>query len=346
LFFSGATHGKINVSNDTIISNVHLMRCNYDKFELIGNVFKKDSARVDVMNSTINNLFITANRAKVMNIHFTQDTVGLFDISNLWLSEPKSSCGISEISFFQSQLNDYIMTDVVTTKYKCNLRFRECSFGKKAWLLDVDVDTLEMTNCNEIASGMMFNSVKRSHPTILKFNQTDLKNVGFDYDERYLLYQWSNPEATRSVYEALLVKFQNEKKLDSFERVDKEYFQFRHNWLVNFISFCWWDYGYNKWLIIYWTIAFVLLFTAINFLNWNNCLLAYPIKKAGDISTTPSSWQKALKILVYTSFIFFSIKVDFEKLSFKKTGWLVYFFIQYIIGLICLFFIANAILKL
>jgi hypothetical protein len=40
------------------------------------------------------------------------------------------------------------------------------------------------------------------------------------------------------------------------------------------------------------------------------------------------------------------LHIDFDKLSFQKPGLTIYFFIQYQVGLGCLFFILNAILKI
>ncbi len=56
--------------------------------------------------------------------------------------------------------------------------------------------------------------------------------------------------------------------------------------------------------------------------------------------------KKRVKVLAFTVLIFFSLRVDFDKLSFQKPGLVIYFFIQYLIGLGCLFLILIAILKI
>ncbi|HEY9001264.1 MAG TPA: hypothetical protein VIM89_07915 [Mucilaginibacter sp.] len=346
LMLSGSKSGDVNVSGDTIVSEVQIMKSKYNKVEVSGNVFRKDTARIDVMNSSIQNLFFEGNNAKVLNAYFMEDTLGMANFSANYIADVNVNHKINEVNFFHCQLNNWLMTDITKLPGSRSIRFNQCSFGKESGLLGISADTIEFKSCVHIEHGMFLQGIDKEEPTILKFYNTDLTNIEFDYDSRYKLYESPYPELNRSIYEQLLVKFQNEKKLNSYERVDKEYFQSRHSWFVNELSFIWWDYSYNKWRIIIWTIFFLLLFTLWNYGNWEKLILIYPIKKSADISASASEYEKIIKIFVYTSFIFFSIKVDFEKLSFKSTKWLVYFFLQYIIGLICLFFIANAILKL
>jgi hypothetical protein len=55
--------------------------------------------------------------------------------------------------------------------------------------------------------------------------------------------------------------------------------------------------------------------------------------------------KRMIYALVFTSFIFFSLRIDFDKLKYANTKYLAAFFVQYIVGLICLFFLVNAIFK-
>jgi hypothetical protein len=56
-------------------------------------------------------------------------------------------------------------------------------------------------------------------------------------------------------------------------------------------------------------------------------------------------FQFIVKGFIFTSLIFFSLRINFEKLSYNTTKGLVWFFFQYIVGLVCLFFLVNYILK-
>jgi len=280
----------------------------------------------------------------VLNVKFNSDTLG----SIIWQNEigikKESRHQIGEILFTNCVLKGDIWPQLTSTAGKKCYRFYQCKFDAGTRMFGLDVDTLEFRDCLNFAKGVTFDS-DRSHktsPTILKISHSDLTNLDFDYDDRFRLYHWSNPDVTRSVFENLLVKFQNEKKLGSFQQVDIEYFRFRHNPFVNFVAHIWWNYSYDKWLIVIWAFGFLLLFTLINTLCWERVYQTYPIVKATELSGP----GKLIKIFVYTALIFFSLKIDFNKLSFKSPYPLLYFFTQYMLGLLCLFFIANTIFKL
>jgi len=225
------------------------------------------------------------------------------------------------------------------------MMFSQCTFSQNARLADANIDTLEFERCINFEKGTILRGLDRNKPIVLKFDRSDLTNLDFDYDQRYELYKWPSREANESVFQQLLVKFENEKKTESYKRVDIEYSKYRNNQLVNTLNYIWWNFGYEKWLIILWTIFFLSCFTIINMIFWKNFRKIYHVEKESDI-TNSTGGEKFIKILLFTSLIFFSLRINFEKLSFKHTGRLVYFFFQYITGLVCLFFIANAILKL
>lgn len=346
LFFSGAGMGTIVCTSNHIDAIVQIKQSKYQRVEMNTNIFKNDTARFHIISSTIDHFMLTANVAKVLRLDMYTDTLGTVDVDDNWGDKTAPMSRISELNFYHCQFTGSVATIIRQNKRKPSIRFYDCVFSKDVQLTNLNADTIEFDRCKDIVKDMALSAERNDRPTVLKFRHTDLSHIDFDYDQRYVLYQWPERETIRGIYEQLLVKFQNEKKLESYERVDKEYFRFRHSWLINAISYCWWDYGYNKWLIILWTVFFVFIFSALNYRFWDRCVETYPIKKVSEISSTHAGVQKFIKILVYTSFIFFSIKIEFEKLSFKKTGWLAYFFLQYLLGLICLFFIANAILKL
>lgn len=333
-------------ASNNIDAIIQVKQCKYQKVEMNSNVFKADTARFHIINSSIDNFSLAANAAKVLRLDMYSDTLGVVNVDDNWGDKSAPISRISELNFYSCQFTGNLATIIMQHKRKPSIRFYECVFGTGVQMTYINADTIEFNRCKDIAKDMVLSVESNDRPTVLKFRHSDLSHIDFDYDKRYDLFQWPEQETTRAIYEQLLVKFQNEKKLDSYERIDKEYFKFRHNWVINILSCWWWDYGYNKWLIIIWTAIFVLIFSVFNFLYWEQCIHIYPIKKVAEISATSGKSSKFLKVFVYTSFIFFSIKVDFEKLSFKKTGWLVYFFFQYLVGLTCLFFIANAILKL
>ena len=345
---SSSQNGSINFTGNKIPYVVDIQSINNNNIEINSNSFTSDSALVVINQSHIDEIKFVSNSAKRIEIRCFSDT-----FENIYFMNPQVGIESSEntsptFEFWNCQIKGTFWPIIGQTKRPSKIEFTECLFDSKTQLIGITTDTVEFCNCINIEKGMRFDCEKNREPIILKLYHTDLTNIDFDYDDRYLLYQWHNPDITRSIYEKLLVKFQSEKKLESFKRVDIEYYKFKNNHFSSFLAKIWWDYGYSKWLIIIWTIVFLLIFTTINFWKWQNISSTYKIVDQKDFDANSSlvgALSKAAKVFVFTSLIFFSLKIDFNKLSFKKTGWLLYFFVQYVFGLLCLFFIVNAILK-
>jgi hypothetical protein len=160
-----------------------------------------------------------------------------------------------------------------------------------------------------------------------------------------------------SNYEGLLGKFRIEKKDESYERLDLEYQDFKgmHNgsWarVFNWLNREWWNYGYSRGKVIQWTFVFLALFFVGNMLLWRQMQETYSIHQSQnfiDRREHPFRYQmqKYIRIFLYTAYIFFSIKIDLPRLKITNFWLLLYFFFQFLVGLWCLFFIVNALLKI
>lgn len=342
LFLTHLRASQLSAQGNHIPEVIHLSNVHGDHVEINNNYFSKDTAQLVTVNSFINQLFFNDNSAKAMRMKFYSDTLGLVIWQNELGTKKPSKHQINDVLFADCLLRGDIWSQMTPATGTRSYRFYACKFQAGSRLLDMDADTIEFRDCLNFVKGVTLDADRGKRPTILKVIHSDLTNLDFDYDDRFRLYHWRDPDVTRSVFENLLVKFQNEKKLASYQQVDIEYFQFRHNAFVNFVAWVWWNYSYNKWLIILWTMSFLMVFTVVNLLYWDKVRDTYPIVKTNEMN----GGGKFVKIFVYTALIFFSLKIDFNKLSFKHAGWLLYFFTQYMLGLLCLFFIANTIFKL
>jgi len=147
-------------------------------------------------------------------------------------------------------------------------------------------------------------------------------------------------------------------KTDKYQQVEieyKNYLSHKGSLWQRFIlplSKVWWNYGYSLERIVYWTLGFLLGFYALNIWQWKNLQAAYPT----DFTqidpllyyNKPKRYQlrRLTAIFLYTCYIFFSLIVKLDKIHFQSTRILFLFFAEYTVGLICLFFIANALFKL
>jgi pentapeptide repeat protein len=78
-----------------------------------------------------------------------------------------------------------------------------------------------------------------------------------------------------SIYEMVLKNFQENGQMDSYEKLDIEYKNFKNGIFI--LPRIWNNYGYDKELIFAWTIGFLIIFTTITYFNFDKLN-----KKAGD----------------------------------------------------------------
>ena len=192
--------------------------------------------------------------------------------------------------------------------------------------------------------------------------KSDIPKLHLDYIHFKLI--WMNyarapltTEDKETVYEALLKNFKDNGQTESYKRLDIEYANFKWEQqnlkLLSLISKWWWNYGYSRWLIFAWAFGFVFVFSLVNFFfldyltNW-----VYPMSGIPIFSKTTRrsfSWlanlQKFWYSFVYTSMIFFRLTLKIDQLKFNKVFGVLYILLIYTIGLICLAYMANFVLK-
>jgi hypothetical protein len=175
-------------------------------------------------------------------------------------------------------------------------------------------------------------------------------------------------ELKSNVYEELLLMQKREGFNQSYEILDKEYREFQYtdpegdySWFwgqtLNWIDKNWWGYGYDKELIIRNVIIIYLLLSLINaFILKHLTVNVYIADNINEwrnetLGSRISKFFKSIPFsLFYTAQIFFGFKFDVDKLNYKENlqGWkifnLIYFFIIYLGGFICLAYMANYII--
>ncbi len=195
----------------------------------------------------------------------------------------------------------------------------------------------------------------------------NIDKIRFRYS-RFNLYfpKGTGPDIKSNVYEGLLIKLQKEGFTASFEKLDKEYLEFKYlensgngDWerIVNWINKHWWGYGYDKELIIRNTLILFCIFLIINFGFFNDMVnKVYRIeqfsysKKEINFLLDNNTPKIIFIAILYTAFIFFGLKFNRKDIKIKEnlTGWrflfLINFFTQFIVGLICLAYLANFII--
>lgn len=354
--------GSTNLEFNSIGSDIRISGGNIDELDISGNKFSADTSRIYITFTNINDLSISLNEFKHQKIKFYNDTISsLIYFQNKEVTKNNAlqpaKRNFLEIVFEHCYINaPFPERDNADT---VNITFIDCNFGSNASFLSIKADTVRFVNCDKLPSTLNLALLPNLTKCMLEVFNTNFEDISFNYPAQVTLLftQDSTKDIAYNTYENLLNKFRKEGKSDSYKRLDIEYRNFKASsgtWWdmsVNYLDKIWWNHGYAKGNIVGWTLFFLFLFFLSNSLLWTQIQSVYPFElEATEVNryVYPKMYyvRKYFYILLYTAYIFFSLKVNFDKLSFKSIRLVAFFFAQYLVGLICLFFIANAILKI
>jgi hypothetical protein len=334
--------GDLNIQNTNTDAIIQVDRCQKRQFQLYNTSFKHDSAQIIISDSKFGQLNIGGINAKHSIVKLFRDTIDYFMLDQVMISDKTKLGKIEELTFINCHLNGDFITAFEKGKSIKTIRFNSCTFSKDCRLFDLSADTVEFDNCLNIEKQLYMSGDSSLKQITLKLYNTEVTNINFNYYGKFKLFEGAGPENVKSNYENLLTKFEQEHKKVSYQNADIAYSRYKHGKFISFFNWIWWDFGYNRWQIIWWTIGFLLFFTVFNYFRWKKVYKAYPLEKEDD----HRSIRVPFNVFVYTALVFFSLRINFERLSFKSSFWLFCILFQYVTGLICLFFIVNAILKI
>jgi hypothetical protein len=266
---------------------------------------------------------------------------------------------VTGIRFIQSSLGgSYSIADAGDSR----LIFDNCRFTDSFYLTRLKVSNLYFSNCKSFDKEISIQVDSGGYPIRLYFDaNTDVDKIKFFYDSSFsiCLNPYQDEDSNRKVFEALESKFKKEYRSADLQRLQIEHsiYEYSRSWYrypVWLLDYAWWYYGFKKWLILVWSIGFLLIFFCLNFRYWNRMTRTYQIFQDRVIQRTKRSGSgpasifstKGYFVLLYTCYVFFSLKIDFDKLEYGDKKCLRLFFVQWGIGLICLFFLVNAIFKI
>ncbi len=188
-------------------------------------------------------------------------------------------------------------------------------------------------------------------------NDVDLNKLKFpEYGINFIVDKKSQSIGMQiRLYEQLIKHYNNfpdlKKKYD-IQRI-KLINTHENNFIIDFISWHWNNYNYNKPLIFKNSIFLMLLFFIINLFIFkkllNNCYEISEINNQINNSLNIEN-NKIYRLeyifycLVYTSFIFWGINLKIDKIKLNNKGLFIYLIVQYVLGIICLAHIANIII--
>ena len=234
-----------------------------------------------------------------------------------------------------------------------NITFGQCGQLDFKWA--TLPDTLDFSNNSKIPNVIDLIEARYvdslNHKTWIYLHESDLSKFRLDYTHFELLFQdpvdgtCLSRDEQYAIYEGLLKNFSDRGQLVSYEKLDRQYQRYKHyiSWPLLLI---WWNYGYNKELIIAWILGFMLVFTCITrFIIKGLNYKVYEVKEIEPKLASAGPLRLWWYSFVYTGIIFFSFTLNLDKLKLDKWPGVMYIIIVYTAGIICLAYGANFVLQ-
>lgn len=196
----------------------------------------------------------------------------------------------------------------------------------------------------------------------ISLTRSDIDKLDWEYQDFKLYFPSpATYDYKVGIYSSVMEHFKRNGYTISYENLDKEFQEFIYlgsgNWFGGFLNWVdknWWDYGYNKFLVVRNAIYLNILFFLINLFVFHSLVNhGYNIQKFvrvnADINDKyPNRFRRTLVkspyIFLYTSFIFWGLSLKIDNLGIHRIGLFSYVLLQYIVGVVCLAYIANLII--
>ncbi len=160
-----------------------------------------------------------------------------------------------------------------------------------------------------------------------------------------------------SLYEQLLKNFKDRGQWESYQKLDIEYQQYKWRtgpkiirWF-GYVSDGWWRFGYARQRVFMWAFGLLILFSFLTlpmlpFLQRE----VYPLEAISKIQRPYYHWRRRLWYsFVYTGTLFFKLTLKTEKICFGAKArhiWgTLYVLLVYVVGIVCLAYMANFVLQ-
>jgi hypothetical protein len=216
---------------------------------------------------------------------------------------------------------------------------------------------VDFTQCKKIRTAKSVDDYIHINLTCTKVNWVKINYTNF----RLFFDPGASWEQKENVYDQLLKNFKDDGYTESYELLDKEYriakYKQQGNYLFLLLDYCWWDFGYKKWLVFVWIVLFIGLFTIITFFVYPEMRQIYYVdiqpkrtnhEDAAKVEIPYNQLSKLQKLYVsflYSAIIFFSLNVKKEEIVWRPKRYVFYLFVMYSLGLICLGYAVNFILQ-
>jgi hypothetical protein len=319
---------KVEANFDRIAFN-YLEVCD---FSLVGTSKRKagNINSITLNNCDFNNLDFTGDSLKML--YATGCNTNDYRFTDCILDDIELFGTCQGVSFSYSKLlkNPSIYFDSLLA----SLEFNHCDLSDLKGLID-------LTNLSR--------GKNKNKPTLYLYGM-DISKFRFNYDDFNIYLEGRSFEEKQTFYKDLKDQYTKLGMKESYmlADIDAQTLDYengnRFSKLTGKISWWWWHYGYDKSRILKNSTILFAVFFLINLLIGLANLLSkgYPMEKFPDKMVW---WRKFFYTLLFTGFIFWGINLDKKGLNVQHLQYVFHILFQYLIGLICLAYLANYILS-
>ena len=200
-----------------------------------------------------------------------------------------------------------------------------------------------------------------SIPIILTVADIDLNKFIIPYD-RFEIHidENQNFEQASLLYQQLLKHLKDVGLSEKYEVQDKLFQKLRlihdHHWFINWLSWAWWDYGYEKGRIFIISGCFFIVFFLLNIFSIRYLKLVYfpdtfIVRRAQKLEQRNISTKVLSTVyqipgtFMYTAYLFWGLKLEIKELKLKNWWAIALILTQYVCGVVCLAYLANYVIS-
>ena len=291
-----------------------------------------------------------------LNINMNESNFKIFQLNSKSQSTLMFNNIVGDTVYVSGQVDIKIEESKIQTLHLFNLKITNfINFGNTV-PKSIFLDNVEIPEKQTIVYLENFNTSNRI--CLLNIRNTDLSKFKFDYTFFKISNLFDKKLSNSEIEDVYTQVMSIQKKFGfsaGYEKADKElkYFEYNKNnnfygKIANWIDSNWWDYGYNKFLIFRGTSLIIFSFWLLNFLLFRKLLKSYPILTIMELMKNSTDRNKLYKLyirgicsLIYTNYIFWGLKIDLNKLKLQSLSIATLIIFEFVIGIICLAYIAN-----
>lgn len=304
-------------------------------------------------------------KGNIPNVQFQYCSLGNLSFENDSMNQLRIlKCNTETCSILGSVLNEVIISggsckSLIISDCKILQNPRLYFLNKLPDILLENCDLTALNGLIDLTNVKNDSGIVKSH---LRLVGIDISKLRFNYaDFDYYLEEKSIAEA-ETFYKQLKDQYAKLGMTESYKEADIDAQKFRYkegtwyHYIVVTVNEWWWNFGYNKELIfrnsaiLFGLFFFVNLFIGLPNLIFKGYGLKYFKDEFSKISglKQPSfkeATRNVLRTFLFTGYIFWGINLDKKELNIKYLGYVFYLLFQYLVGLICLAYLANYIIS-